>query len=53
MFCVTIAMVKSVLELVDQLLGSSNIIASGRSAIVRAMQRRCHWSPDRPIAEVF
>jgi hypothetical protein len=32
--------------------GSSNRITSGRTAMVRAMHRRCCWPPDRPRAEL-
>ena len=64
MLCVTMAMVKScfsssisssifsVLIGSSALVGSSSRITSGRTAMVRAMQSRCCWPPDRPMAEV-
>jgi hypothetical protein len=33
--------------------GSSMSTTSGRVAMVRAMQRRCCWPPDSPIADSF
>ena len=33
--------------------GSSISTTSGSTAMARAMQRRCCWPPDRPMADFF